>query len=125
MHGNNFIYRDFLKGVSTPEGTQYGDLDLQVLATQSGGQVLFGSNDLTSLIDRCIADVNTYYLLSFNAPEAAHLNEYQGIDVKVDKPGLTARTRTGYYAEHAAVGTQPFPSIFVPSVPVQIRPSVP
>lgn len=116
MHGGNFMYRDFLKGVSTPAETQYGDLDLQVLATQSGGQVLFGSNYITSLIDHCIADASAYYSLTFNSPEAVHPNEYRGIKVKVDKPGLTARTRTGYYADPTAVETQRLPSAPVPSV---------
>ena len=26
-------------------------------------------------------------------------DEYHTLEVKVDKPGLTARTRTGYYAQ--------------------------
>jgi VWFA-related protein len=97
-HDKTF-YRNYLKGVDEPKHADYGDLLLEVLATQSGGQVLFGNNDLASLIDRCMTDVKTYYVLTYNQPPAAHADEYHGIEVKVDRPGLKARTRTGYYAQ--------------------------
>ena len=45
-----FYYRSFLKGVASAKQADYGDLLLQVLATQTGGQVLFGSYDIASLI---------------------------------------------------------------------------
>jgi VWFA-related protein len=93
------MYQQFLKGVSAPERVDYGDLDLQVLAVQSGGQVLFGSNDLATLIDQCVADASAYYVLSFKPPVAAHPNEYHDLTIQIDKPGLKARTRTGYYAQ--------------------------
>jgi VWFA-related protein len=95
----NFLYRDFLKGVASAKQVDHGDLFLQVLATQTGGQVLFGSYDIASLIDRCAADANAYYVLSFNPPPASHPNEYRGIEIQINKPGLKARTRTGYYAQ--------------------------
>jgi VWFA-related protein len=95
----NFLYRDFFKGVASAKQADVGDLFLQVLATQTGGQVLFGSNDLASSIDRCAADANAYYVLSFNLPPASHPNEYHAIEVQIGKPGLQARTRTGYYAQ--------------------------
>jgi VWFA-related protein len=94
-----FYYEQFLKGVDSPKHIDYADLMLQVLATQSGGQVLFGSNDLASLVDRCIADARSYYVLTYETPAATHPNEYHKIEVQVDKPGLKARTRTGYYAQ--------------------------
>ncbi len=92
-------YQSFLKGVEKPKDADYGDLLLGVLATQSGGQVFFGNNDLAGLISKCIADANAYYVLTFNAPAASRANEYRSIEVQVDKPGLTARTRAGYYAQ--------------------------
>jgi VWFA-related protein len=95
----DFIDREYLKGVDKPSKVDYADLMLQVLATQSGGSVQFGNNDLTSLIDRCVAEAKAYYILTFSAPAAGRPNEYHSIQVQVGKPGLTARTRTGYYAQ--------------------------
>jgi VWFA-related protein len=97
--GNDFTYKNYLKGVSAPERVQYGDLDLQVLAIQSGGKVLFGSNDLATLIDQCVADASAYYVLSFKPAVAAHPDEYHDLSIQIDKPGLKARTRTSYYAQ--------------------------
>jgi VWFA-related protein len=97
--GNQFGYRDYLKGISNPKQTEYGDLLLQVLAVQSGGQVAFGSNDLSRLIDQCIADARNFYVLSFNTTPAKAVDEYHELSVQIVKPGLVAHTRTGYYAQ--------------------------
>jgi VWFA-related protein len=90
-------YREFLKGVSTPKQAQEGNLSLQVLAYQSGGRVLNSSNDITSLIASSVADANSWYVLSFDAPPADGPNEYHALDIRIGKPGLKARMRTGYY----------------------------
>ena len=92
-------YGGFLKGVTAPTKVEYGNLALQVLAIQSGGLVLNSSNDLQKMIATTLTDAKAYYTLSFDAPPADHADEFHALEVKVDKPGLTARTRTGYYAE--------------------------
>jgi VWFA-related protein len=92
-------YKEFLKGVTSPYRTLPGNLGLQVLAVQSGGLVLNSSNDLTAAITDCVADADAFYVVSFEGARADHANEYHAIGVTVDKPGITARTRTGYYAE--------------------------
>src|SRR5271156_5165546 len=92
-------YQEFLKGVTAPSRVNAGNLGLQVLAVQSGGLVLNSTNDLTASIASCAADANSFYVLSFNAAKADRVNEYHAVVVNVDKPGTTARTRTGYYAQ--------------------------
>jgi hypothetical protein len=37
--------------------------------------------------------------VSFEASPADRRDEYHSLEIKVDKPGLTARTRQGYYAQ--------------------------
>ena len=97
-----YNYLQYFKGVSGPKQVDLGDLLLPVLSLQTGGQVLTGSSDLPDLINRCTADARVYYQLTFISPPAKHLNEYHSIEVVVDKPGLKARTRTGYYAQPPA-----------------------
>ena len=92
-------YQEFLKGVTKPSQAQMGNLALQVLATQSGGLVIFGSNDIVEGLDRSIADANAFYVMTIKATPADRANEYHSLDVKVGTPGLMARTRTGYYAQ--------------------------
>jgi VWFA-related protein len=94
-----FYYESFLKGVPSANKVLPGNLALQVLAAQSGGKVLNSNNDLTKLIANCVIDAKAYYTLSFIYPPADHPDEFHSLEIKVDKPGLIARTRTGYYAQ--------------------------
>ena len=94
----DFYYQAFTKGVSKLNDVYVGDLALQVLAEQTGGLVLNASNDITTELQRCVADAEAYYELSFEPPPAEHPDEYHHIEVQVAKPGLTARTRQGYYS---------------------------
>jgi hypothetical protein len=74
-------------------------LNTKVLVTESGGLVLGPDNDLTPQLDNCFRDASTYYTLSFDPPRPDKRDEYHDLQVVVDKPGLTVRTNTGYYAE--------------------------
>jgi VWFA-related protein len=94
-----FYYQSFLKGVPSANRVQNGNLGLQVLAAQSGGRVLNSSNDIANSIAGCVLDATAFYTLTFDSPPADHPNEYHSLQVKIDKSGLTARTRTGYYAQ--------------------------
>jgi len=94
-----FYYENFLKGAVSAGKVENGNRGLQVLAFQTGGRVLNRSNDLVDLIATSIADAKTYYTLTFAPAVADRPNEYHDLQVKISKPGLTARTRTGYYAQ--------------------------
>ncbi len=94
-------YEEFVKGVKKPRQVQLGNLALQVIATQSGGRVLNSDNDVTSEIATCIADANDFYILTFDGLAGDGPNEYHSLEIKVDKPGLKALARTGYYAQPA------------------------
>ncbi len=95
----SFLYQDFLKGVESPAQADAPDLALQVLAYQSGGLVLNKSGDLAGQIARAAADANVYYELSFDSSAGVRADEYRRLEVRVDKPGIAARTATGYYAQ--------------------------
>jgi VWFA-related protein len=103
--GRTDTYVQYVKGIDNPKNADLGGLALSVLATQSGGQVLY-SDDLATQFDRCIADAKAYYVLTYTPPAPSHADEYHRIEVLLDKPGLKARTRTGYYTA-SAEGTGP------------------
>jgi len=94
-----FFWKAFVNGIKKPGDAQYGNLALPVLAFQSGGRVLNSSNDIASEIAAAVSDVDIYYVLKFRASPAEAVNQYHSIEVKLDKPGLTVRARTGYYAQ--------------------------
>jgi VWFA-related protein len=97
--GRTSLYKEFLKGVTSPERALPGNLGLQVLVVQSGGRVFNGSNDLSAGVANCAADAGSFYVLSFDAARADQPDEYHSLGVIVEKKGITARTRTGYYAQ--------------------------
>ena len=88
-----------MNGVRSSNYVQNGNLGLQVLAVQSGGLVLNSNNDIVASIAKCVADAKAFYTLTFEAPRADRVNEYHTLHVKIDRRGLRARTRTGYYAQ--------------------------
>jgi VWFA-related protein len=92
-------YENYVKGVKKASQVNIGNLGLQVLAVQSGGRVFDYNNDVAGEIATSIADAHTFYVLSFEGLPGDGPNEYHALSVKIDKPGLTARTRTAYYAQ--------------------------
>jgi VWFA-related protein len=94
-----YMYEGYTKGVKKASQAFLPDLNLKVLAVESGGQVLPPSNDLTAEIDKCMQDAGAYYTIGFDPAQADGPDQYHALKVKVDKPGLTARTDTGYYNE--------------------------
>ena len=92
-------YQEFLKGIKKASQVQIGNLGLQVLATQTGGRVLYSSNDVAGEIASCVADAAAFYVITFEGLRGDGPNEYHSLQIKLDKPGLTARTRSGYYAQ--------------------------
>jgi VWFA-related protein len=94
-------YKVFSGAVKTENQAQIGNLALQALTIQSGGLVFTASNDVAAHIAGSIADTNAYYVLSFDGLAGDGPNEYHALDIKVDKPKLVTRTRSGYYAQPA------------------------
>lgn len=90
-------YREFLEGVKSAKRAEPGNLALQVLAVESGGRALNPSNDVTDQIGKCLADLGSFYTLSFDPPRAEHADEYHELKVLLNQRGLTAHTNTGYY----------------------------
>jgi len=94
-----FYFERFVKGVPSANKVQNGNFAVQVLAVQSGGRVLNTNSAIADSISSCLEDGKVYYTLSFDSPAAKHPNEYHSLQIKMGKPGLAARTRTGYYAQ--------------------------
>jgi VWFA-related protein len=92
-------WKAYLKGVSKLSEVRMENLALGVLATQSGGLALDASNDIAEQLQKCVADAGVYYELSFDPRLSERPNEYHQLEVHVAKPGLTARTRQGYYSQ--------------------------
>jgi VWFA-related protein len=94
---NGSLYEAFLKGIKTPDKVGPPNLNLKVLAVQSGGRVLGPNNDLVGQIRTCIQDASAYYTLTFDPKHADKPNEYHDLKVRVSQSGQIVRTNSGYY----------------------------
>ena len=91
-----FMYQDYLKGVAKPGDTNFANISLQVIATETGGLVL-SSSDISGILKQSMEDAGPYYRLTFEPPPTERRDVYHRLNVKVDRPGLAANTTTGYY----------------------------
>ncbi len=86
-------------GVRSPSDVRWDDLALQTVAVRSGGLAVYSGRDLTSSLRQCVADISPFYEISFDPVLTDEPNLYHQLKVQVAKPGLTARTRLGYYSQ--------------------------
>jgi hypothetical protein len=87
----------YLVGVKSATEARPANMALNVLAAQSGGGVLDGSTGLADPIIHCVENANAFSTISFDPPRTDKPDEYRKLKVQVDKPGLEARTNSGYY----------------------------
>ena len=93
-------YKNYLNGVKDEKSVLIGDLGLQVLAVQSGGDAVTSTNDyLSGIIAKTVAGAEADYFVAVDVPGAGKADEFHGLTVTVDKPGVTVRTRAGYYGQ--------------------------
>lgn len=91
-------WRGYLKPVKTASDAYWADLALQVLATNSGGRVLYASNDAAAELAQCAEDASDFYAIRFRRATSDKPDVWHSLEVKVDRPGMLVRTNQGYYA---------------------------
>jgi len=106
----SLLYKEYLNGVKTVRQASVMYLYKNVLAVESGGEVLDTSDDLVKQMDACVRQANNFYTLTFNPAPAAHKDEFHDLMVDVSRPGLTTRTNTGYY-DQPYYSDEPDPAI--------------
>ncbi|HEY4011398.1 MAG TPA: VWA domain-containing protein [Acidobacteriaceae bacterium] len=102
-----YYFESFLHAPRSAHDAEIGDLGLQVIAVQSGGQVLNGSNDIAGLLRRALEQTKDAYQLSFTPAPGDRTNEYHELQLKVRRPGLTVHTSGGYYARPSVPSLPP------------------
>ena len=69
---------------------------LRHLAEETGGFAAIDGNDLTRAVDRIGRDVSNYYVLGFYPEGGACDGRFRRLRVKVRRPDVRVRARTGY-----------------------------
>ena len=74
-----------------------GQTNLRLMTESTGGFALTNSNTYPDAIDRVVRENSTYYVLTYSPPAVRQRDgKYHRIRVRVNRPGVTARTREGY-----------------------------
>ena len=98
-----FYMREFLKPIRKISDVDPRVLRLNVLAIKSGGKGELPETNRDSVVrdvlKHFVAWGNSYYSLSFDPPKAHGSDEFHELRVVVNRPGLAARTISGYYNE--------------------------
>ena len=63
---NNFLYAEYLNGLTEVNDAAFGNVAIQTLATQTGGHAFFGRNDVDREIAASLTDGDTYYTLAYS-----------------------------------------------------------
>jgi VWFA-related protein len=73
---------------------------ITTLAEDTGGKAFLDSNDFAGEIADARNDVHSYYILGFYSSNSKEDGKFRRIQVKLNKPGLSAKLdyRDGYYA---------------------------
>ncbi|MGA7156109.1 MAG: VWA domain-containing protein [Acidobacteriaceae bacterium] len=93
-----FYYEQFISPVKRPSQVNIGNLGLQVLATQTGGEVV-NTGDISGPLEQYLKENLAYYRISFEPPPTEHRDVYHDLKVEMTDRALVAHTSTGYYAQ--------------------------
>lgn len=64
-------------------------------ARETGGHAFLNTNDINGAVDRILAELGTYYVLSAQDPPVGRKADLREVEVKVLRRGVTARARRG------------------------------
>ncbi len=98
MPGANVGGRPSASAHSDALGTAQEALEgLNYLSQQTGGFTVVNTNDLNIGIDEALYDQQSYYLLGFDPEDEKFDQRRHSIKVKLNRPGLKVRTRSGFF----------------------------
>ncbi len=94
------IYGIGLLGAEEPESAARAKKQLTELTEQTGGQSWFPNDvaEIANITPEIAHEIRNQYVLSYTPTNLAADGSFRKIRVDVDVPGVTVRTRAGYYA---------------------------
>lgn len=75
---------------------------LRDLAHATGGRAAIDMNDLGPAVEQIFVENGSYYLLGFASTNTRQEGKFRRLEVKVNRPGVEVRTRSGYTEPHPA-----------------------
>jgi len=84
-----------------PRGLEVGSTiaeDLDLLADATGGRSITRTNAPEDGVPQMFRENSSYYVLGIQPLDGTRNGRFRPVDVRVNRPGLTVRTRAGYFA---------------------------
>jgi VWFA-related protein len=78
---------------------------LEVVAENSGGRAFVNTNDFDAGLRQIFRENSSYYLVGYRSTRDRTDRRIRRVNVKMSKPGLTARTRNAYFAPRGRSNT--------------------
>jgi Ca-activated chloride channel family protein len=101
------IYAVGLRGGDGParssKGFQEAEFVLRQFSQETGGRAFFPSSigDLAGVYDQIAEELSSQYTLGYTSKNTKRDGAWRRIVVRVSRPGLTSRTKQGYFAPAA------------------------
>ena len=88
---------------------------LRTFAENTGGFAVVNRNDFANAFARIVEENSSYYVLAYYPPNPKRDGKFHNIRVRVTRPGLTVRARSGYAAPtaKAAAAAAPKPGVLI------------
>ena len=82
------------------KGFNEADFVLRQLTTQTGGRVFFPArvDELPAIYALISQELSSQYLMGYTSSNARRDGQWRRVTVRASRPGVTARTKSGYYA---------------------------
>jgi len=97
---------------SESKGVLAAQEDMNLLAKQTGGEVINGSGSMSGQVKNIVRNLTTYYEASFMPPSEVEDGSFHTTAFKTSRRGIRMRARTGYLALPPSTGIldppQPF-----------------
>jgi VWFA-related protein len=80
---------------------------LEITADHTGARAIVNDNDVGSEIDQIFEEAGAYYLVGYQTSNGKPDGRFRRLEIKVNRPGATVRTRSGFYAPKEGALTNP------------------
>ena len=78
--------------------TRSSKMVMEELATQTGGKAFYNRNDVDTAVATAAAEGSESYVIGYYPDDKNFDNKFRKVQVKVNRPDVKLRYRTGYYA---------------------------
>ena len=74
---------------------------MRVLADQTGGRAVINTDAIELAVDQLLAEDRVYYIVGYEPSNPAPDGRFRKVDIRVNRPDVSVRSRSGYWAPAA------------------------